>query len=89
MIDTHVMNQDYIAWIGPGTVADRTMEHLGESDRGVILLRKRLLDDLDEVAAGRDPKGLIRDPARNHRVHLPLIPFPAPAGGPQPYWSPV
>ena len=37
-ITSHVMNQDFAAWAGQGSIADRTKEHLGESDRGVILL---------------------------------------------------
>ena len=37
------------------------------------------------MAAGRDPKGLIRDPELNHRVHLPLVPFAASATGPRPF----
>jgi 5,5'-dehydrodivanillate O-demethylase len=67
------MNQDFVAWAGQGTVADRTKEHLGESDRGVIMIRKRLLDDAEAVARGGEPKGLIRDPARNECVALPII----------------
>jgi 5,5'-dehydrodivanillate O-demethylase len=90
------MNQDFIAWVGQGVIADRSLEHLGESDRGVILLRKRLLEDMEAVAAGRDPKGMIRDAAANHSVHLPIIgglnrraagvgpyPFPFLAGQPE------
>jgi len=72
-ITSHVMNQDFVAWVGQGTIADRTQEHLGESDRGVIMIRKRLLDDLEAVAAGKDPMATIRDPAVNHRVPLPII----------------
>ena len=26
-ITTHVMNQDFVAWVGQGTIADRTQEH--------------------------------------------------------------
>ncbi|MTV27514.1 aromatic ring-hydroxylating dioxygenase subunit alpha [Nitriliruptoraceae bacterium ZYF776] len=72
-IDSHVMNQDYIAWMGQGTVADRTLEHLGESDRGILLLRRRMFEQMQVVADGGDPIGLIRDPERNHRVHLPTV----------------
>ena len=50
------MNQDFVAWIGQGTIADRTKEHLGSSDRGVILLRQRFLNDLEAIARGEDPK---------------------------------
>jgi 5,5'-dehydrodivanillate O-demethylase oxygenase subunit len=71
-ISSHVMNQDFIAWIGQGTIADRTQEHLGTGDRGVILLRQRFLDDLAAIGRGEDPKGVIRDPAANVGVRLPV-----------------
>jgi len=71
-ISSHVMNQDFIAWIGQGTIADRTQEHLGTGDRGVILLRQRFLDDLTAIGRGEDPKGVIRDPAANVSVRLPV-----------------
>ena len=70
-ITSHVINQDIVAWVGQGPIADRTRERLGVSDRGIAMLRRRLLDDMDAVAAGRDPKGLIRDPAHNAAVTLP------------------
>ncbi len=73
LIDTHVMNQDFVAWVGQGRIADRTQEHLGASDRGVVALRRRFFDELDKLAAGGEPKGLIRDPARNIRVMLPMM----------------
>ncbi len=72
-ITSHVMNQDFVAWVGQGMGADRTQEHLGESDRGVILMRRRLLDEAKVVAAGSEPKGLIRDPEQNACVQLPII----------------
>src|SRR5262249_44083801 len=72
-ITSHVVNQDIVAWVGQGRIADRTKENLGASDRGVSLMRKQLLKDIDAVAAGKDPKGLIRDAARNARVALPNI----------------
>jgi len=67
------MNQDFVAWIGQGRVADRTREHLGESDRGVLMMRKKMFEQIDVVRSGHDPLGTIRDPAINRRVHLPLI----------------
>lgn len=72
-ITSHVMNQDFVAWVGQGTVADRTREHLGESDRGVIMMRKRLLEEAEVVARGGEPSGLIRDAAANDCVRLPII----------------
>ncbi len=72
-ISSHVMNQDFIAWVGQGTVADRTQEHLGESDRGVILMRRKMLEQAEVVADGGDPKGVIRDAEKNHKLHLPRV----------------
>jgi 5,5'-dehydrodivanillate O-demethylase len=68
-------HQDAIAMIGQGAIADRTREHVGDGDRGILLLRSRLLSELDAVAHGKDPKGILRDPSRNHRLPLPLTGF--------------
>ena len=71
-ITSHVMNQDFVAWLGQGVIADRTQEHLGASDRGVIMMRKRFLDDLQAVARGEDPKAIVRDPQANVCLTLPI-----------------
>lgn len=71
-IVSHVMNQDFVAWVGQGTIADRSQEHLASSDGGVVMLRRRLIDDLKAIDEGRDPRGLIRDAARNRQVTLPI-----------------
>ena len=47
-----------------GVTADRTNEHLGASDGGIILMRKMMRESLAAVAAGRDPLCIIRDPAK-------------------------
>jgi 5,5'-dehydrodivanillate O-demethylase len=72
-IDTHVMNQDFLAWVGQGVIADRTKEHLGASDRGVVAIRRRFFEELERVAAGGEAKGTIRDPEKNVRVRLPMM----------------
>ena len=72
-ITSHVMNQDFVAWVGQGTTSDRWNEHLGESDRGVIMLRRRFQDEIKLVADGGEPKALVRDPERNRCVELPII----------------
>ncbi|HLG59540.1 MAG TPA: Rieske 2Fe-2S domain-containing protein [Vicinamibacterales bacterium] len=68
---THLISQDYAAWLGPGPLVDRTNERLADSDIGVIMFRKRLLAQAEHVAAGRDPLGTIRDPEKNTRITLP------------------
>lgn len=70
-ITSHVINQDIIAWAGQGRITDRTKENLGASDRGIAMVRRQLFNDIDAVAAGRDPKGVFRDPAANVCVQLP------------------
>jgi 5,5'-dehydrodivanillate O-demethylase len=72
-IISHVGNQDIVAWISQGAIADRTRETLGASDRGVVMLRRRLMDDLEAIREGKDPRGLIRDPAKNVRIELPCV----------------
>jgi hypothetical protein len=52
------MEQDRVAQETQGVITDRTKEHLAESDRGVILLRKKLRESIDAVAAGRLPYGV-------------------------------
>jgi len=71
-ISTHVMNQDFVAWMGQGTIADRTREHLGTSDAGIIMLRQRFLKDIEAIMCGEDPKATIRDPEINRCINLPI-----------------
>jgi 5,5'-dehydrodivanillate O-demethylase len=71
-ITSHIINQDIVGWVGQGTIADRTQEKLGMSDVGITKLRQRLFGDIDAIAHGRDPSGLIRDPDRARCVPLPI-----------------
>ena len=64
--------QDMMVWITQGAVTDHALENLGESDRGVALYRRSLLDGIDCVERGEDPVGVIRDVARN----TPFIELP-------------
>jgi 5,5'-dehydrodivanillate O-demethylase len=72
-ITSHVINQDIIAWVGQGRIADRSRENLGASDLGIAMIRKRLFDELAAVARGSDPKGIIRNPNVASRVELPFF----------------
>src|SRR5215213_859274 len=60
-----VQGQDMMAWITQGEISDRTTERLGNSDKGVILYRSLLMREMEKVARGEDPLGVLRDPARN------------------------
>ncbi|MEA3025870.1 MAG: 5,5-dehydrodivanillate O-demethylase oxygenase subunit [Alphaproteobacteria bacterium] len=72
-ITSHVINQDIIAWVGQGRVADRSKENLGASDLGIAMMRKRFFDELDAVAHGAEPKGIVRNPNVAKCIELPNI----------------
>jgi 5,5'-dehydrodivanillate O-demethylase len=67
------MNQDFVGWVGQGAISDRGREHLGRSDRGIVMMRQRFFQQLDAVAAGEEPKAVIRDPELNRCIPLPII----------------
>jgi 5,5'-dehydrodivanillate O-demethylase len=70
-VSSHVVNQDIIGWVGQGAIADRTKENLSASDLGIVMMRKRLFEELDAVARGDDPKGTIRSANAAKCVELP------------------
>jgi 5,5'-dehydrodivanillate O-demethylase len=72
-ISSHIMNQDFIAWVGQGTISDRNNEHLGQSDKGIVMLRRRFESEIKVVEQGGDPKGVIRDKEQASFVELPFI----------------
>jgi 5,5'-dehydrodivanillate O-demethylase oxygenase subunit len=63
-------SQDQMAWETQGAVANRPDEHLGESDRGIILFRKLLRDQIRAVQNGEDPLGINRDPQKDEVIRL-------------------
>jgi 5,5'-dehydrodivanillate O-demethylase oxygenase subunit len=56
----NVSAQDATILDSMGPISDRWHEHLTVADGGVALIRKLLRDAMAEVAAGRDPKGVVR-----------------------------
>jgi hypothetical protein len=70
-ITSHVINQDIVAWVGQGAIADRTKEHLRSSDIGITLMRNRFFEEIEAIQAGRDPKGVVRDPGTAKSIDLP------------------
>jgi 5,5'-dehydrodivanillate O-demethylase len=68
LIADTIPKQDMIGWVGQGPVSDRTREHLTASDKGVILYHKLLSENIEMVARGEDPLGIIRDPAENDPI---------------------
>ena len=67
----NIDGQDMMAWISQGTIADRTRENLGASDKGVAIFRRVLKREVRKVQEGQDPIGTVRDPERNRCIELP------------------
>nr|WP_306442111.1 Rieske 2Fe-2S domain-containing protein [Nocardioides agariphilus] len=66
----YIEGQDIMAWVTQGDINDRTAEHLGKSDIGVIMLRKMFREQMGLVAEGQDPTvGFTREP--HDRIELP------------------
>jgi 5,5'-dehydrodivanillate O-demethylase len=63
-------DQDRCAQESQGPILDRTTEHLGVSDEGVIMLRRMHRQSIEAVERGEDPIGVIRDPAKNEIIHI-------------------
>ena len=70
-IVSHVMNQDFVAWVGQGRIADRTREMLTGGDVGISMIRNRLFADIEAVQRGEDPKAVIRDGTIAQKIALP------------------
>jgi phthalate 4,5-dioxygenase len=48
-----------------GTVHQQKNEHLSSSDIAIVRARRMLDEACDDVLAGRDPRGVVREPAQN------------------------
>ena len=66
----YVDGQDIVAWVTQGRISDRSKEHLGRSDLGVILLRKLYAEQMERVARGEDPLCTYREP--HDVIDLPM-----------------
>jgi hypothetical protein len=53
---------DYEAQVGQGDVTIHSEEHFGQSDRGILMIRRMLAEQLEALAAGHDPVGVSFDP---------------------------
>ncbi len=58
-------DQDRAAQESQGVITDRTREFLASSDRGIVMMRKMLVESIEAIEAGKDPFGLLRDPQQN------------------------
>lgn len=74
---------DYDAMTSQGAIAVHALEHLGTLDQGVTMFRRLLRKGIEDVKNGKEPHGLLRDPAvastyGNDRV----VPLSTMAGNP-------
>lgn len=65
-----VEGQDIMAWITQGPVTDRTAEHLGTSDTGILMLRRMFREAMADIEDGKDPLAVVRD--EHDVIELPL-----------------
>jgi 5,5'-dehydrodivanillate O-demethylase len=68
----YVLAQDMIGWWAQGDITDRSKEKLGQTDTGIIMYRRMLMEQLDIVKEGGDPMNVFRDPERNVALQMPL-----------------
>lgn len=57
------MPNDYEAQVGQGAITFHSEERLAATDRGVVMFRRLLRQQIEAVRDGRDPLGVIFDPA--------------------------
>ena len=82
----YVMGQDITAWVIQGPISDRTTEHLGVSDIGIMMYRRLLDQQMKVVEDGGEPMNTWRNPDENEIIVLPIEEFNYPGytepGGP-------
>lgn len=68
-IKDYVDGQDIMIWESQGAINDRSLEHLGTSDRGIVQYRRMLIREAEKVARGADPMCFFREPVQ---ISLPV-----------------
>jgi 5,5'-dehydrodivanillate O-demethylase oxygenase subunit len=66
---TDFYGQDRIVWEAQGKIADRSIETLGASDRGIVLFRRMLTEQIERVERGEAPNvAVVRDAEANRMI---------------------
>jgi 5,5'-dehydrodivanillate O-demethylase len=65
LLTESIISQDYMVWLAQGAIVDRSLEKLAESDRGIILFRRLLRQQMAIVEDGGQPMNVFRDPEKN------------------------
>lgn len=68
-----VLVQDAMAWETQGPVMDRSREHLGAGDKGVVIFRKLLREQIDIVQRGGTPLGCLLEDQGRPLIELDVI----------------
>lgn len=63
--------QDNMVWVAQGPIVDRTKERLAESDKGILMYRDLLRQQIQIVEDGGEPMNVFRDPSQNTCVVVP------------------
>ena len=61
-----ILTQDMVMWETQGPISPRPDERLATSDKGIVMLRELMVQEIEKVQRGDDPLGVIRDP--NHAI---------------------
>src|SRR5438270_9140510 len=61
-----ILTQDMVMWETQGPISPRTDERLATSDKGIVMLRDLMFQEIEKVQRGDDPLGVMRDP--NHAI---------------------
>jgi 5,5'-dehydrodivanillate O-demethylase oxygenase subunit len=59
-----VQPEDMAMWETQGEIVDRSQEHLSYSDRGVVMFRRLLKENIEKVQMGLEPLCVVRDPSQ-------------------------
>jgi phthalate 4,5-dioxygenase len=68
-----VNTQDVALQEGMGAIVDRSREHLGTSDRAIVVMRRMLLEATRAVESGKTPPGIDPRATRSVRAHDGLV----------------
>jgi hypothetical protein len=71
----------------PGPIQDRTREHLGTSDKGIVAYRKLLVEAIEKSAAGEKPLMVLDESAAGALTGPPSIDGIGPTGTWNDYWQ--
>jgi 5,5'-dehydrodivanillate O-demethylase len=68
-----VASQDFMAWETQGPIMDRSEEQLGLADKGLVVLRRMLREQIDIVAAGGTPMAIVSADQQDPIIELEVI----------------